>query len=176
MTSRSHNYIKLTTAVLVIAMLAIGSWYWYHNRTTGIKVTENNPQVATKPIDYTVPSNDQKQNGAEIKKQSNADSNSGNAETPPSNLISITSTNTTSDTLYIRTLIQAVSSTGSCSLTMSYGQKSITRTSRVQAMASASTCMGFDIPLDELGAGLWKISITYMDGSVSSRVAGEVTL
>lgn len=73
---------------------------------------------------------------------------------------SITAANQGDSTFQVRTLIESVDTSGTCSLTATKGTKKITKSSGIQALASSSTCKGFDIPLSELSNGEWKLSIT----------------
>lgn len=98
--------------------------------------------------------------------------------TPAPNLTSmqITALNQTDDTLQIRTLIQAIWSTGSCELTLSNGASVVERRVDVQALPSSSTCKGFDIPLTELSGGEWSVNITATRDSDTATASIKVTV
>ena len=87
----------------------------------------------------------------------------------------ITATNQTDSILQIRTLIQTVINTGECSLSMkgpdgaAYNAKA-----DVQALASSSTCKGFDISLDQLTPGAWTITVSFDNDELSSSTTKEI--
>ena len=89
----------------------------------------------------------------------------------------ITAANQNGDTLNIRTLIQTISSTGTCSLEMTgpNGNK-YTATTEVYALPSSTTCKGFDIPTTELTTGDWTISVTFENEKVKGTATKQVTI
>jgi hypothetical protein len=98
---------------------------------------------------------------------------SGSSDTPPAPTaipgsdkknvqITITAANQNESTLQIRTLISAVDNTGICTLTLtSVGKTTVTKTANSQALASTSTCQGFDVLVSELSVGTWHAVIEY---------------
>jgi hypothetical protein len=89
---------------------------------------------------------------------------------------SITAANQNGSTLQIRTLIEKVSASGTCTLKISKGAKTVTKTSDTQALSSASTCMGFDIPTSELSKGEWSLVITITIGDKKATLNKTVTI
>lgn len=75
--------------------------------------------------------------------------------------------------VYIRSIIQTVTSSGTCSLKMSGpNDKTYTDTSGVQAMPSFTSCKGFDVPRSSLDTGTWSITVSFEnDELVSSYTA-----
>lgn len=69
--------------------------------------------------------------------------------------------------LRVRVVIQRLTSSGQCKLTVQSGSTTKVYTASVQALASTSTCKGFDIPRNELSPGQWNISVVYSDGKYS---------
>jgi cytoskeletal protein RodZ len=63
------------------------------------------------------------------------------------------------------TIISKLSNIGSgtCTLSITNGQRSVTKSAEVIYQPEYSTCAGFSIPLSELGGGLWnmKLSVSY---------------
>lgn len=89
----------------------------------------------------------------------------------------ITSVNQDESSLHIRMLIQAVTSSGTCTLTMTGPQQKTYSTSvGVQALPSTSTCKGFDVPVSQLLAGDWKISITFSSETLTATTTKNVTV
>jgi hypothetical protein len=44
----------------------------------------------------------------------------------------------------------------------------------IQALASSSTCKGFDVPLSQLSSGTWNISIDISVGSKTGHITDQV--
>jgi hypothetical protein len=129
--------------------------------------------------------------GTDIKKQSVDNSNKGSqtgsdpspapkpvpGTTKSSVGADITSANQDATYLYVRTLIQAVTSSGTCTLTMTGpSQKSYSASADVQALPSTSTCKGFDIPLSRLTPGAWTISVVFSSSTLTASATKNVTI
>lgn len=71
----------------------------------------------------------------------------------------------------LRAQIQSLKS-GTCTLTMKMGEKTVKKTAPTQAMSSYSTCQGFNIPRSELPAGTWHVTLSFKG---SSNVTGKTT-
>jgi hypothetical protein len=136
----------------------------------------------TRKIDYSQPSTDQAKNGADIKGQVADGSKDGTTTQPPSttqqNTLGVTITTVQpGQTVYIRAIIDSVISSGTCTLTMTGpNSKAYSATAPVQAMASSSTCQGFNVPMANLASGSWKITIAVTDGTHTGSATTEKTL
>lgn len=78
--------------------------------------------------------------------------------------------------LVIRTTINQMLGSGTCSLTLTSGQKTVTRTSNITQNPSSSTCEGFNIPTSELGSGDWKIEIQVVSDGRAGTLNDNVNL
>lgn len=97
-------------------------------------------------------------------------------EVPENITVIFSATNQTDTTLQIRALIEAVLGSGQCVLTLTSGSTTLTKTASVQALASSSTCTGFDIPLTELSAGEWQLNLVVTSGSSKGSVEKGITV
>jgi hypothetical protein len=80
--------------------------------------------------------------------------------------VSITSVTTNDNLLSIRTLIQPLTSDGTCTLTMQKtNEDSISKVVKIQAASTYSICQGFDIDTSQLAAGDWTATIIYKNGN-----------
>ena len=80
-------------------------------------------------------------------------------------------------TVRIRTILSGVSSGGSCVLTMSGPSGgTYSATSQVQALASSSTCQGFDVPVSNLKTGKWTVSVKVTMAGDTAVLEGEVDI
>lgn len=93
--------------------------------------------------------------------------------------VSITATtiDKESNTLYIRSLIQTISPSGRCTLSMhNTSGQTYSNSVELQAGPSTSSCKGFNIPLSQLSPGKWTINIHYEDSNVTGDTEGEITI
>lgn len=166
-------YALIVTVVLLsgaglLYFLLVGSPQ--HPATQGGTETDIPKVSEQKPTDAT--SNSVKNNPTPQENQSSTPS-------PSSVNIGITSVNTMSDKVTIRTLIEKITSEGSCNLTMKNTSSGVVyeETVGVQALPSSSTCKGFTVPFSKLSSGTWSITIDYtVNGSVKGSAKGEVTV
>lgn len=139
------------------------------------------------PIDYNPPTKEQVSTGETIKEQTTngaSGSDPSPAPTPPaagstksSVGMEMTSTNIELGTVHLRTLIQAITSSGTCTLTATGPSgKTLTMTAGVQAGPSTSTCKGFDIPMSSLSTGKWTFSIQFENDTLKAAASTEKTL
>jgi hypothetical protein len=64
---------------------------------------------------------------------------------------------------------------GNCTLTVSNGAKSYSQTAQVLYQATYSTCAGFSVPVEKLGAGMWDIKVDAKSLD-SLQASGSTTL
>ena len=155
---KSSTKIILLAAGLVI--LAFGT-YLLATRPEALFQQDETPLEPIPTIDYNPPSQQDIEDGIATKEQV-AERNKSGETTPAADngTIQITSTTSSNNTYYVRTLISTVTSSGKCKLTMTRNDgKQYVASSDIQAMASSSTCMGFNIPSSSLGAGEWIIRV-----------------
>ena len=89
--------------------------------------------------------------------------------------ISITAANQNASIVQIRTLIPAVTTAGTCTLTLRLGSSTITKTTAIQALPDSSTCKGFDIASSEfVTKGNWVAQVTYTDAIGSTQVTQNI--
>ena len=160
---KNRSTQKILIVAVVFCILLTGGLLAYKKFYTG--TTKDIPENQTDAHDYTrktdlnSPSDDQKAAGDEAKKQTTENTDITKPADGTLSII-ITAANQTDTTLQLRTLIDSVISSGTCILEMTKGQTKVTRSTDIQALASNSTCKGFDLPLSELSQGNWNVKIT----------------
>lgn len=91
--------------------------------------------------------------------------------------MTISALNQVSTTLYIRTLIQTLSSGGTCSLTIAGpNATSYTAQANTQAGPSTSTCQGFNVPTSALPPGLWHITVSFESSDTQATASRDITI
>ena len=176
--TKKHQYTKkiLIAGCVIVAILSFTAAYFVYRNHSATPTTK--APASQKPVNYGPATSDEKSAGDQIKEQAldsqkQNDSNSTSSTVP----LVITSANQSSGTVYIRTMIQQVTSAGTCTLSMSNGSgDTYTATSSVQSMASSSTCEGFNVPTSKLTIGDWSIKITYTNDTSSGSATGSVTV
>lgn len=174
------NIIYVVVAVLLIAGGVAFAYYKHLGVFTSKPPSSVNLQPAT---------NEQQSAGQQIK-QTNATANQKGASTgsdqPPAPTpqpsgkssvpVSITAANQNGSLLQIRTLIEAVTSQGTCDLTLTMGTATVTKSVAVQPLASSSTCQGFDIPTNELSPGTWTATVILNNTTLTGQATTTVVI
>ena len=88
----------------------------------------------------------------------------------------ITYSSVSGSSLVIRTAIDQTLSSGTCQLTLTNGNRVVTKTSSIAPNPSSSTCEGFDIAVSELSSGKWDISIEISSGDKTGTLAGSANV
>ena len=181
----SHHRRTALIATTAIVIIAIGFFaVSYANNTwpftkknvddssssTKAESTSDSNDVTPKPTTSEKPT-DPTSNS--VKSQSEAQSQETTA--PKSNLLSITNVAQSGSNVTIRTLIDKVTTEGTCSMTITNltNGKTYAQKVNVQALASSSTCQGYNVPVSTLSSGKWKISIDYKVGNTSYGSASQ---
>jgi hypothetical protein len=170
-------------SLLVLAAITVSMFHL----KIGLFSTENNTST-----NLDQPTLEQIKTGNEIKKQAidqENDKNRGTGSDPTpapqpvegSNKktvnMEITAVNQSDATLQVRTLIQAVVNTGECTLSMKGPQDATyTTTAAIQALASSSTCKGFDIPVDQLKVGKWTLTIDFTNSELTTSTVKDIEI
>ncbi|AHB42156.1 hypothetical protein RAAC3_TM7C00001G0294 [Candidatus Saccharibacteria bacterium RAAC3_TM7_1] len=131
--------------------------------------TDSTPNTTSKhPTDTT--SNSVKNN--DVKKSG---SSAASPDSAQSTTLEITSVTDNSDVVTIHTLIQKVTTLGTCQLTVKNKTNGLTYrdSAGVQALPNASTCKGFSVTKSKLGSGTWQVTIDYQVDSVSKGTASK---
>lgn len=182
---KSSSRKKVTIiAITVLVLLVAAAAFAYKMKLWPFLTSSHS---TTNGVNYNPPTKAQS-NATGSTKQSNTTEKTGSDASPsptpsttsgqkPTVNMQITAANETSGTLYIRTLIETISSSGTCTLSMSGpGNQTYTATAGVQANPSTSTCQGFNVPVSSLSSGTWHILINYEDSNVKATASKDVVL
>ncbi len=157
--SKRKRALLIGAGIVVAGILAAAVYVFALNGSIFGWPHRDKAPVSTQNINYEPPTTEQLNAGQEAKKNTVEQS-----ETNPQNKdtlgVSITAANQNNPTFQIRILIDSVVGSGSCQLIMTKGSVNVTRSAGTQALASTSTCQGFDIPVSELSPGTWNVKIT----------------
>lgn len=165
-TTSKKKAVTLVVVVLAVAGLSIFAWFSPDVPFFGIGKSEDG---LNNTVDYDGPNAEQQDAGTKIKedfvdKKYQQDSSEETLVDTPVDM-SFSSVSQLSDRLSIRVIIQSNVMGGTCELTALQGDSVITKVVQTQIIGSYKTCQGFDIPLNELSSGSWKVSVAYIDDS-----------
>lgn len=184
--AKNNKKIAIIISVIAIVILAGGgsAYAYFRSKTQSTKNSTDSTKSESK-VDLNPPTDEQNAAGNETKQNASDPDKTpvnNNPSTNTSVTLSITSKNQVKDIdqniVQIRAQIATVDNAGTCTLTLSDGTTTITRTAGVQALASVSTCQGFniDVPTSRLKTGLWSIKISYASGNITGSISDTVTV
>lgn len=129
-------------------------------------------------VNYEATTSDQKDAG-EVQKKTTApvDSNeAGDGNESASLTVTITALSQNGDLVQVRGLINKVSTSGTCKLSLTKGGEVVIRESEMQALPKESTCMGFDIPVSDLSPGVWTAKLNAQIGTAVGSTTKTITV
>lgn len=150
---------RLVLITLIILLVIIAAIVAFFLATRGNEANSNDATGAhnLNNIDYSPPTEEQK-NAARDNNSKTQDPTSPPEATQLT--VSFTALNQNESQLQVRVLINEVLGTGTCVLTMTKdGEDSITNSAGLQALASSSTCKGFNVPTTSMAKGNWKVHV-----------------
>lgn len=173
--------MKTKTAIITVLILVLAIAFgvfvfvrWSNKGSSDTQPSNDQSSVIDHYVSEEPATNDQQAGGQSIKDTVLDEQPTSTGDDYAS---SITVTNQSSGILYIRTKIEAVTSSGSCTLKMNGpSNKTYSATSQVQALTSYSTCQGFNVPISNLTPGIWNISISYSEGSHSATMQKDINI
>ena len=156
--------------------------YAFNGNLFGWKIDKNSSSDKNTSVDYGPATSEQQKAGSATK--------SGSTDIPPKPttipgstlknvelLITSANQDQSGSPLHVGTQISAVVDTGTCSLTLTKaGETTVTKTAGAQALASTSTCQGFDIPSSELSVGTWQILLGYSSSTLTGSATKDVVI
>ena len=175
---RPLRFVAIATGIIVVAMLGWLAYAYSQQKWPFATQTTDSATAPQNTVDYNEPTEDQVSAGVAAKEKVAKDATTPSTEpsSTPTIPVSFTSVQP-GETVYIRTLIGAVTSGATCSLTMSGpNSKSYTASTGVQALSSSSTCQGFNVPMSNLAPGNWTITVIVTDGASTGAATTEKTL
>jgi flagellar basal body-associated protein FliL len=129
-------------------------------------------------INLAPPTDEQTKAGQQVKQetiennQGKPNSSDDTPDTTTSDTLSVgfSAVNQNDNKLQVRIMVQEVPSSGTCTLTLTNGSQTVTKTASVYPTAAISTCQGFDVPVSELSSGAWSVTVDVVSGTKNGRV------
>jgi hypothetical protein len=174
--SRKTKIIYGVVLAIVLICSAFAAYAYVSRDKPQENKTSDEQHVDTKP-----PTDEQIKAGQDAKQKTVDEETNPKTPTPSDNgnteqlAVTITAASQNYTTVSLRALISGtVSQSGNCTLIITNGTKSVTKTAATQALANSSTCQGFDMQTSELGAGTWKFQLTATIGSQSGSATKSI--
>lgn len=169
------------------ALTAYGFKFWPFTKNQFTEATEEQKtagnNIKEKSLENTTEGSGDKKSSPQSKTPRGSDPSPAPTPSPnggkPTVVVNITAATVdkSAATLYVRSLIQTISSNGTCTLSMRHSSgRTYSNSAGSQAGPSTSSCKGFNVPLSQLTPGKWTITIRYEDASVTGSAEGEVTI
>ena len=166
--------ITLLTVVILIAAVVSGLLFYIFSVSPGTPNTANSPSKDVQEQQAKETATATKKQTIDNASQSTSKSSSDAHTIQPSVSIQFTYLGQSNTTYTIRTLINRVFASGTCTLTLTQGTRQVTRSVDIQAQSSSSTCKGFDIPLSDLGTGTWRLDLNLSGDGVTSTATQSI--
>lgn len=175
--SSKKRLLLLVVSVFLLLGLGVVSYYYTtQSRNTRdtkpssswSKPVDDMPDTTEQPVEPETVTTD-----SSVKNNENTPATQSSTQATP---IDITAVNQNETTVSIRSLIQRVTSAGTCSLSVTNENgKQYSETAGIQPLSSFSTCQGFDIPVSSVGSGKWSIVIKYTNGKEYGTASKDFT-
>lgn len=176
-TIQQNNIHKTRKAAIVIfsiifLLILVGVLAYFYTQSNN-KITPNSTYT-----DNNIQTNTQDTNNNLDDKKTPSNNEAPDTDQADNQLsATITAANQNGQILQIRTLVDIIDTNGVCTLTLTGpAEKVVTKTASTQALASSSTCKGFDIPVTELSTGIWKININITAMQKQANLETTITL
>ncbi len=171
---RKKSLVISTIAIAAALIVGFCTYYYFVGQKDESTDTTSSQQAEDSEPEYTDgPTDDQIKDGTDIKQQ--AIDKSKNEETNEGKEIGIVITRAAQSNgeVQVRVLLEAITS-GTCSLAITNGGESYSKSADTQTLSSSTTCKGFDIPVSELGTGTWNIKVSFSSDLSSSSTASTI--
>lgn len=170
--------IALLAALLLLVVSAVleltGVTHFIRNEQASPSVTKTTGET----INYE-PATEEEKNQVETSKTDDdkiKDSQNQTTPTTPSDKkVVISSAEQQSSNVVVQTQLYGIG-WQNCTLTLSMGDKKVTKTSETLYQQSFSTCLGFSVPTSELSAGTWKVELSVTNSDAQKHVAASTNV
>jgi hypothetical protein len=171
--SKKINRYILTVLALIITLFVALMLYYVQDQTKDKQpaVTASASQKST--VVKGPEANSHKKTGTSSDQPIVPEKPTGSSKATISVLI--TSSSQTGNKLSITTLIELLSSSGECTLSVE-GVPSLTQTVGVQPLSASSTCKGFDVDTSSLKPGLHTLTLLFNNENYTGTTTQEIEI
>lgn len=174
------NSKRKALIIVVLALLLVGSgiWLWRHQSTLSSDVLINPPE-STDGINYSPPTEEEKQQASDRKDEIVNEQNTP-APIPGAEKKSVTLTivdaSQYGQTIEVRAFVSGVvEADGTCTYTFTHGSQTFTKRASAIADASTTRCPNLEVSrTDFANAGTWNIKVSYASASSEGSASGTI--
>lgn len=182
------NHKKTIIITAAVLLTTVGTAFLYVYTFDGsLFGWEKQKTAKVNDVNYGKSTKEQQEAGSDIENKNSSDDpnqvGSDRAPQPTSNddtkantPVTITASGQNGNVVQIRTLISALTGTGTCTLSFTNKATTVTKSAKVQSLPSSSTCKGFDVPVSELSVGTWQYTLTFENETMKGAASGSVTV
>jgi cytoskeletal protein RodZ len=173
----SKKFLIGLAAIILLAAIFTYIFAFQRHIFDGNKTPNNDSEKSS--IDYGPATDEQKEDGENVKPTPQDDSqnqNNNSGSNKQTVNITITAAEQNGAMLQIRSLIGTVTNSGTCTLALSKDSATVTKTAVLQPLANASTCKGFDVPVSELSSGAWKVMLSFENDQSIGTASGTAEI
>lgn len=156
---QKNNNKILIVVVATIALIAISLLAIYFIRLNPSNTSNKDS------TNLNTPTNNEIKAGQDIKK--NAVDNSNKSDSNKQTVLVSLNGIQNNEQVIFDTLLQTISNEGQCTLIVTSGGQTVTKTATIFANPSSSSCRGFAVPISELPKGTWTATLNAVIGSIS---------
>lgn len=178
--NRKKTAIIVIFALIILLAVAVSAFFVLHKSTNSvIDTTKSNSDV--NKVNYESATSDQIKSGSSTKEDnatSNTDGQTANDNAKAASHVTITvaQENAAKTAVQIRSYIDVLDSTATCTLTLTKESATVSRTASVQVSANVTTCMGFDVNVSDLSPGTWSATVAYLGNTASGSATTTVSV
>lgn len=173
--NQTRPILVFSAIVSIVLFTLLGASYYFKKWPFSPVPTSTSQTNST--INYTKPTDQQMTAGTQAKEQAAANNSPQNTDKKDTPLGVTLTTVQPGTVVYIRAMIDRVTTSAMCHLSMTGpNQKTYSAEAHTQALAGTSTCQGFNVPMSSLAPGVWKITISVTDGTLSGSATTEKEL
>ncbi len=177
MRNKNPQKQKLLIGLIVLLILgALAALVYISNRdnNSANEQSDGNVQSPQDMINLEPPTSQEQEAGDAIKPQlpdADSEPQNGNSGDRTVDLV-ITDASQYDDTIEVRSFVANYIEDGTCTMTFSLGNETITRETVAKADASTTLCLTLNVPrADFPKSGNWKLKVSYDDGKSASGSA-----
>ena len=175
---RSKKIPIVIATLLLIGSLAGGIAWYSHTRKqadgNSSKSSENSKNASSDERKQQESATDTKEQT--VNEDVNKPDSSENSAQDDSLNVSLTASGKDASVYRLRYLIEQTLANGTCTLTLTKGSQTLSRSAPTQSLPSSSTCQGFDIDMNELSAGTWQAELTVESDNRRGKSTNTITI
>jgi hypothetical protein len=168
---------KIILIVAVFALLLGAAIYFWQNQSEKLSQTESDKPINT--IDYSGPTDEEKEAGDLQKENNKSREETDGQTTPPSNAdIVLVDAGQYENIVEVRAYVSNIyADDGNCSVKLTNGSQTITRTSEAFKDVKTTQCGTFKIDRTEFSAaGTWNLTVSYSSPTSVGSITKEITI